>query len=446
LVPSPPLVTPSTPSSVPPAPVPVNPVPVPAPAPVVPLFPHVPPPPPPTAPQPPAGSAFGAFGQLCKANPNAVCQTTTDIASGPSTPGFVKCEMGYDCCMCQAVDCLNCIAFTAGDSGAFGVKAINIQGRSRGAQIICQGLESCAETIVSGTKVGEIQVSGDMGLRNAIVTLNEVTNDFKLHCTGMSSCADTSIDIMIPAPAPGEFCNPAPLRIGAINCGGQEACSGMRLRISNQSPCKKVTVDSIACTEADSCLGANVRFEGSVSLLDCNLGSSGHSITGNGIAHCYANLQGLLCQDPLSCVGITKTLTNPREAFKLHCGALGSCQNGNVLISLLSIDLPYPDPNTGEWFTYTEWFDGFYCSGPSSCAGATITIRNDQRGKTLEVENIECTAPGACTGTQVITGPDVEIVDAKCVPIDACNGCVVKVNAADPGIPCIRFDQSLNNI
>lgn len=112
----------------------------------------------------------------------------------------------------------------------------------------------------------------------------------------MASCANAAVDIIIPAPAPGQFCNPAPLRIGGINCGGPEACSGMRLRISNQSPCKKVTVNQIQCTESDSCLGANVRFEGSVQLLDCNLGTSGHSITGNGIAQCYANLQGLLCQ------------------------------------------------------------------------------------------------------------------------------------------------------
>jgi len=397
---------------------------------------------------PPAGFALGRFGQLCATKPNAVCQSTTDIASGTATPGFVKCESAYDCCMCAAVDCIDCIALTAGDSALFGVKAVNVYGGTRGgAALICQGVESCAETIVNAEKMNEVQVTGDMGLKNARLVITDVVGDFKLHCTGMGACEGSVVTIVIPGSAPGTICNrfAAPTRIGAINCAGPEACANMKLNVRNEG-CSKVYVEQLACTEPDSCTGMAVKFWGDVELQDCNLGSSGHSITGNGVAQCYVNLQGLLCQDPLSCLGIRKTLTNPKEAFKLHCGATSSCQNAVIDIGLVSIDLPYPDPNTGEWFTYVEWFDGFYCSGPSSCAGATIRVDNNQRGKTLEVENIECSAAGACVDTQIITGPDVEIVDAKCIPPGACAGCVVKKNAADPGIPCIRFDTSLNNI
>ena len=194
--PAPPVVVPVTteppivpvqPVPAPPVVVPVNPAPI-APAPTVPappMFPHVPVPAPPSAPQVPAGFALGRFGQLCGVNANAVCQTQTDIASGAATPGFVKCEGSYDCCLCAAVDCIDCIALTAGNSGMFGVKSVNVYGGTRGgAQIICQGTESCAETIITGEKVGEVQVTGDMGLRNAHLTVNGIVSDFKLHCTG----------------------------------------------------------------------------------------------------------------------------------------------------------------------------------------------------------------------------------------------------------------------
>lgn len=404
-----------------------------------------------TEPPIPAGFARGRFGQLCAENPNAVCQATTDVATTAATPGFLKCELGYDCCMCAAVDCLNCIALTAGDSGIFGVKNVNLVGAAvGGASLVCQGVESCAETVVNGEKMNEVQVTGDMGLQNARLIVNDVVGDFKLHCTGMAACENLVATIVIPqrtrSTLSGTFCDTSQVtRIGAINCAGPSSCANMALNIRNEG-CGKVYVEQLACTDADSCTGMSVKFWGDVELLDCNLGSSGHSISGNGVAQCYSNLQGLLCQDPFSCTGIQKVVTNPKEAFKLHCGAQGSCQNANMAINVVSIDLPYPDPNTGEWFTYVEWFDGFYCSGPSSCAGATIRIDNNQRGKTLEVENIECSAPGACAGTSIITGPDVEIVDAKCIPLDACAGCLVKKDAADPGIPCIRFDQSLNNI
>merc|ERR1712013_598953 len=135
--------------------IPSNPAPVPA----SPMFPHVQPPANPanpstpavsaapivTEPPIPAGFALGRFGQLCAQNPNAVCQATTDVATTAATPGFVKCEGGYDCCLCAAVDCVDCIALTAGDSALFGVKNVNVYGATRGgASLVCQGVESCA--------------------------------------------------------------------------------------------------------------------------------------------------------------------------------------------------------------------------------------------------------------------------------------------------------------
>ena len=51
------------------------------------------------------------------------------------------------------------------------------------------------------------------------------------------------------------------------------------------------------------------------------------------------------------------------------------------------------------------------------------------------IDQIECGGLGACQGTTFITGPNVEIREVHRAT-DSCLGCLIKLNANDPGRPC----------
>jgi hypothetical protein len=381
---------------------------------------------------------YGAYNQLCGITPDAVCATPQSSAF--ATAGFVFCEADFSCCLCREIVCNECVSFLAGPSAVAGVQAIQINGRSPSnggaASIICQGTESCQDSSMLATNIYQVIASGDMAMKNGKITITNPQEDFKLYCEGLGSCEGLDIEIIIPPPAAGTFCSYNPFRIGAIDCSDSAACKNMQLTIRNNG-CNKVLIEKLTCSEIDSCTSAHFNFIGDVETLDCDLGPSGH--TAYGLSTCYQNLQALLCQDPNSCRGIRKTLTNPHLGFKLECGSIGSCQSAELVLNFDT--RPWMDQATGNAFMeHTEWIDGFKFGGEASGALATIVINNNQAGKTLEIEKIECVAMNACAQMTIITGPDVDIVEIVCYA-QTCDGCLVKVEAADVGVPCTTFAQ-----
>merc|ERR1712129_59237 len=80
--------------------------------------------------------------------------------------------------------------------------------------------------------------------------------------------------------------------------------------------------------------------------------------------------------------------------------------------------------------------DGYVFSAEDSGRGATITVRNEQRlGEPLTIEKIACSAKNACADTTFVLGSDVSIWEVNC-GVGSCGGCLVKVEAADVGMPC----------
>lgn len=423
----------------PPGVVPINPIPAtpatpqttlpaPAPAPVATM------PPAPTAPQPPLGYMFGAFGQLCPIpdpNRDFVCRSTSDFANDllpGQSPKFMKCDRAFDCCACRSITCADCNQFSAGPSGALGVKDITIQGRARelgGASVTCNGIESCIDTALTGDNVLQIECSGDLGCKNSVMRVTDpVLPGFKLDCSALASCEGMQLEVVIPGPPPGYECNPdaakEELLIAGIECGGQESCRRADITIRNEG-CHKVVVDALKCFTLDSCTDASFHFVGDIDLASCDLGPSGTGASG--LDKCFENLSQLKCPDPRSCAGAVRTLVNPMAQFLLHCGNAGACQDAQLTLAF--------DARAGG----VTKLDGYVFSAEDSGRGATIAVRNEQRSGVLEIEKIECSAKNACADATFVLGHDVSIWEINC-GANSCGGCRVKINANDAGVPC----------
>jgi len=377
------------------------------------------------------GQFLGAFNQQCKPPPSdAACQHPQAIASS-NPPGFTVCEQDYECCMCGAIQCgsnvQGCTRLSAGPSGMFGVKQVSVLGEmTMGATIDCLGMDSCAQTIITGVHINGINAIGDGSLRDAKVTVYNPSEEFSLECLGISSCSGLTLEIIIPGPANGMACDPnyrpRQLPLGYINCAQQESCSYMRFSFVNEG-CDSYEFDSLSCIQGDSCYGATFDFVGEVEVTACELSGTGHTVTG--ISKCFENLDRLICSEPSSCRGAHRAITNPANNFMLSCEGTGACYNAVTEIDL-NVNAAEPILN----------FEALKFLGEASGASATIIIRNDQNGQLLTIDRIECLALESCAGTTFVTGYYVGITEIICHP-GACFGCKIKTFVDDVAyVPC----------
>ena len=248
-----------------------------------------------------------------------------------------------------------------------------------------------------------------------------------------SSCEGSSIEIRYPYTGTcGET-----YYIADIGCSGIYSCASMDLTVSNEGPkgCNKVMITNVGCTEIGSCTNAKFNFVGDVETVNCDLGPSGHSA--RGLDACYEGLSSFVCADVRACAGITRTLTNPTSSFVLECGSLDSCKAMNLNIYLDASG--WWDPVTmNQVVDHISVLSGFKFSGEGSAAGATITIQNNQQGKSLEIEKVECTALNSCARTIFNLGENTKIKEFYCYS-GTCNGCVVKEGYGDFGKPCAEY-------
>jgi len=193
----------------------------------------------PTTPKAPEGYVYGAFDQFCPVpdpNRDYVCRSPNDMGSDllpGQSPGFLKCERSYDCCLCSSLLCQDCNTLSIGPSGAYGVKDIVVNGREAklgGAQIKCQSMESCLHSVMNTQTVREIECLGDMSCMGSTVRVfDPVLPGFKLDCSGTASCDGMTLEVVIPGPPPGYVCNPEAgqdtLRISGLECSGQESAA-----------------------------------------------------------------------------------------------------------------------------------------------------------------------------------------------------------------------------
>eukprot|EP01083_Nonionella_stella_P299759 1019860_1 len=378
----------------------------------------------------PPGMVFGAYGQFCAGPaPDTECQSIR-TALYSQEPGFTKCEKDYDCCLCSSITCgdanQGCVVFSAGNYGVFGGKSIDIEGRMLGAQINCIGVEACAESQMTGRNVKNVNSAGTMALKNAQISITRPVPGFSLDCVGHDSCDGLQLELVFEGPPPGYACDPSYVEtiwLNQISCIQTGSCKNLDVTIRNEG-CNKVMIGKLECILPGSCADASFNLIGDVEFHNCDLRSSAGS-SATGIETCFDNLQKLLCAHPQSCRSAVRRMWNPKNGFLLTCDNIESCQGAQFTIDI--------EADVAELITY---FEGLKFTGTDSGAGAVITVNNKQtQGTVLNIERIECASMGACTGTTFIIGHDVSVGEITC-STGACDGCMVKIDAAGPGIPC----------
>merc|ERR1712176_466426 len=242
----------------------------------------------------PSGMAYNPYGQLCPLSSKAKCSTSgqklTDMFSGS-----LSCINPYDCCLCGSIQCgigfgaKPCLEFNAGDSGAISVKSINIKGDTDlgGARINCNGIESCSNTVITGSTINQLQCVGELGCKGAQIRITDVVDYFDVHCAAMGSCDGASIEVIVGNE--GDKCDGGmatikTVEMGQIECGDNISCRDSDITIRNVG-CDKVKIDMLACLRSDSCKNAKINIIGDVAVdyINCAVPGACTGCTVNGV-------------------------------------------------------------------------------------------------------------------------------------------------------------------
>jgi len=400
---------------------------------------------------PPEGYAFGAYDQLCAVTSTFElnqCTENTQSATDLAT-GHLYCDRHEgDCCVCESIVCeQGCNQVRFGDRGAFGVKDVRISGApgpgAIGASLVCHGTESCRNAQIVASAVDSVNCFGYRSCNGAVMVITDPKPNFVLDCTGYAACEDLEIQIVYSGPPPGYMCavdqDPALekplLPIGSIECENEEACQGMRLTVNNAG-CSSVRIGALRCSERDSCNLADFDLIGDVSIDQCHCGPSCADATG--LSACFQNLAKVECNDPQSCLGQQRVITNPLNNFAMFCGNEESCKDSSVTFEFTA------EPNKPRAI---ERMNGLVFGGKSAGENGLFVFNNAQglaepafEGATpepvwLTVNKIECGQDSACENAVFVVGDNVSIREFQCA-LDACYGCLVKHKMSDAGVPC----------
>merc|ERR1711971_3781 len=235
-------------------------------------------------------------------------------------------------------------------------------------------------------------------------------------------------------PPPGYMCRPVTqketFQVSGINCGNEEACQGMSMTINNVG-CDSVRIESLNCMEHNACNLAHFDLMGDVELSQCLCGPSCDNAMG--ISKCFQGLATLLCSDPRACLAQTKTITNPKNLFKLECGNVQSCQSAHFTFVFDE------DSNKAE---PVRTIETFVFGGMHSARRGTFEIVNAQGVDPftqipviVTLDRIDCGGEGSCVGATFILGQNVQVKEVICAA-GACLNCWIKLTADDIGIPC----------
>jgi len=333
-----------------------------------------------------------------------------------------------DCCLCSAIECgfgmfgTPCTEFYAGNKGVYGVGDVKLAGSlSDGLMVSCFGTESCALSTLLATNVRALECKGDRSCEGATVRITDPFSEFRLHCSGKAACRGLSIHIDFTGPPAGYMCAPGiteELQLGAIECLNDQSCHDMLFTMDNTG-CYKVALRKLQCIHQTSCIDTKFQFIGDIAVQECELGASG--MTASGLSKCYENLREYQCSKPSSCLGSTKTILNPATSFEFKCGDVSSCESANFHFEF-------------DGASTVSQISGFVFGGRHSARDATFSFENRQ-GTMLDVDKIDCSGEGSCSGTTFVTGHNVQIGEIVCSST-SCPGCTVKLDANDVGYPC----------
>jgi len=316
-----------------------------------------------------------------------------------------------------------CTEFFIGNQGVYGVEDIKVAGSlTDGVIVSCYGTESCASSKMMMTNVRSMDCKGDQSCEGATMVITDPFTEFKLHCSGKGACNRLTIRIDFTGPPPGYMCAPGineQLQLGSIECLNEASCQNMQFTMDNTG-CYDVVLRKIQCVHSSSCINAAFSLIGDIQVQECELGSSG--MTATGLDKCYQNLREYGCSKPQSCMGLSKTIVNPANGFEFKCGDVSSCEAAQFHFEF---NKDAQDVN---------YLSGFVLGGRYAARGATFTFDN-QQNMVLDIDKIDCSGEGSCSGTKFITGPNVQIGEISCSS-NSCTNCMVQISANDAGIPC----------
>eukprot|EP00485_Elphidium_margaritaceum_P001520 CAMPEP_0202686196 /NCGR_PEP_ID=MMETSP1385-20130828/1998_1 /ASSEMBLY_ACC=CAM_ASM_000861 /TAXON_ID=933848 /ORGANISM="Elphidium margaritaceum" /LENGTH=523 /DNA_ID=CAMNT_0049340725 /DNA_START=246 /DNA_END=1817 /DNA_ORIENTATION=+ len=376
---------------------------------------------------PDPGYTYNMFGELCPIMPlgSVQCAEAADYVSdqtGNNQQGFTSCLDTADCCMCSEILCGEqggdeCIELrVAGLMAAYGNRNIRVYGGERAfakAKITCSGLESCARSRIVGNSVMELDCGGRSGCQGSTIYIEDPADQFSIYCRATSSCQDMTVSVNFTSTS----CDP--IELGEIKCLGANACNGMSLTIENNG-CRDVVIKSIECRDG-SCDYSSWSFFGrqAITIDTCHLPTGALSVPvgSSGLDRCFSGLQELKCSDIMPCMQQTKTITDPRNDFKLVCLDLLACGGSQFTIQVTAAFKPAPIQTIN-----------IVCDGRESCKGTNFTVVNHNR---VEIEvNVHCTSLGACNGAMFEGSSNVRFTEVICVAVNQCMGCTVN------NLPC----------
>merc|ERR1712176_658816 len=130
------------------------------------------------------------------------------------------------------------------------------------------------------------------------------------------------------------------------------------------------------------------------------------------------------CGNYQECIGESAIIYNPLSGFKLECSDVESCKGAKFQFVM---DSAATAPIVA--------IEALIMSGQDTFNGGFLSIDNQQPSFRVDVKLLECSNRRSCAGATFVTGPNTNIQSVICAA-DACNGCVIKENVNDVGIPC----------
>lgn len=320
-----------------------------------------------------------------------------------------------------------CDTIKFGTYAAYGVADIRIIGNAeqgkKGAIIYCQGVGSCLNTVIVADYVQTVSCHGTSACDGAVISINEPKSGFLLECSGIDSCNGLTIEIVMASNKASDCIGVLPMQ--GIRCFDARSCEGMAIKLVNTG-CNAVSIESVQCHRHTSCKQAHFQFIGDIDIEQCKCGVGTSCNNALGLDQCFKTLYKMACGDPSPpvdvCKGQSRTILNPASGFIFECKNERSCQDSDFTIELTH---------------NVEYLGPMKLQGFQSAMDATFTIRNLQQ-KHIELEYIECSGIESCKGATFISGELVTFKGVICAK-NACNECLIKQSAADPGIPCQRF-------
>merc|ERR1712129_408581 len=121
---------------------------------------------------------------------------------------------------------------------------------------------SCRDTSIRSSFVSTIDCDGVRSCKDAMIVVDDPSNQFALECAGIESCFGLRIEINIPTN--GQDCNDV-IALSRITCESDKACEGLEIVLTNEG-CNSIMIESVTCTQIGSCADAKFMIGNDIAI------------------------------------------------------------------------------------------------------------------------------------------------------------------------------------